>query len=233
MRISLDCQNENDMKTFITTLLVIISLSTFAQENRSTSQRGFEIQLNSNLMHIRTQQKVSADLIDLNGNSFRYDDGSEFNSVGINSDIEFGYRFHEKWSAGVSGGLGIIYNGFFYIIPSFRLTADAGVYGRYHLNERFAITGTLGTRIPPIGNLRKPTFSFSVTPEYVISKKRGTKLRIGLECFYAQGEGSYSFIESNYDYQTQTGGYQLHEGTGPQSTFGWAFEIGFGFPIGE
>ncbi|GAB5417262.1 MAG: hypothetical protein Crog4KO_08720 [Crocinitomicaceae bacterium] len=221
------------MKTVFASLLVLIGTQVFAQETSTKLKKGFELQVNSSIAHFRSQQSLTVDLIGLDGNPFEYQEGGEFNSVGINADLEVGYRFNERWGAGICGGFGVIYRDIFFIIPQFRVTADVGVYTTYNFTNRFALTGTFGTRIPPIGSLRRSTASFGLSPEYALGKNKKTKLRLGVEFYYAERQASYRHQESEWDYTTQTGTNKYYEGTAPQQTFGWVLEAGLAFVIGD
>jgi hypothetical protein len=222
--------NKKDMKTTLATLLIISGLQAFAQEDQ-VNKTGFEFRMNNSVSYIYAAQMLKVDLTGLDGRPFHHNEDRENAGVAVGLDLEFGYRFHNKWSAGAYAGAGFIYEGFYFILPWFDVTADAGFYGRYHANDRLTLTSTLGVRMPPVGNSSRSAYSLGFGTEYAIGKRRKMKFRWAAEAFYGRKKYSYHFIEGWYDESTQTMHHQTHQGVAPQVTTGFSVECGLAFQL--
>lgn len=218
------------MKTILTSLLIIAGFQAFAQSTSHSEYKGIELQINNSLNYINVERRMSTELIDLDGNPFTYSRNRDYDEAGIGADIEFGYRFNKRWSAGIFAGVSIQYEGFNYFLPSFGGSADVGTYGTYHFTDRFDLNAQLGLRVPPIG---RGTYSFGLSPEFALGQQKRVSLRVAAEVFYAKRNARYYFEEVRYDYELQSATQKIHEGTTPETTYGWMAEIGVSYKIGK
>lgn len=215
------------MKGLLASVLILICSQVIGQTTKDNAPvSGLEFQINSSVTLMNIRQKMRVQLLDDEGSTYWKQHIDDIIERGIGTDLELGYRFNNKWSAGGYVGAIFFVRGFWGFLPDGDVSLDAGIYGSYHFSDRFTLSATLGRRVLPNIDL---THAFGLSPEFKLGKRKRMKLRLSTEFFYSEVDETYSqhIYDDNYNL------VHVHEGTAPKTTFGWMTEIGLAFTFGR
>ena len=143
------------------------------------------------------------------------------NYLSIGSKLQLGYRFNERWSAGIQAGMSFGVE-FDFIIPSFKAHLSAGAYGEYHVSPQFSVLGVVNANKI---HRYSPNVSFGGGPQIMLGKRDHIGFRFTAE--YAVGGtrmGQYEYY--GYDqYGTYIIDYAKRSNSALMLEFGMVMKI--------
>ncbi len=219
---------QNDMKTLLASLLIVIASNANAQTTTTNDSKGLEFEVQTGLKYVGRKQHFTHVHEFYEGPTERLELTDHDQNIGISSDIQFGYRFNQKWSAGATAGFIFWFDHIDFFIPRFGGSASTGLYGTYHFNDRFSLFSSVGIRKIPE---QKFGGTFKIAPQLKFGKKQRLAFRVGTEVYYAKRDNE--FYSGFFETPQHPGLIFDARGQGPSTTIGWIHEASLSFTIGD